>query len=202
MSEENEIIGEFTVQPVQRAIPCTGLPPMVVRVGKKYAKGTDAVIGMCVLLDQDGKNNIEDVIGENGVPLESIFDANLGPGLQCQASTPIADSKLTARSGGSGGGSSSSSGASSEEKSIYFAFNNIAISWAGTYRIGVYIWIYPTPTKQVPNPEARVAGLAISEQIEIADGDNPDERPTKEERRVLNRMRHTTGMAHFNIPHQ
>ncbi|KAI6351751.1 hypothetical protein MCOR25_009753 [Pyricularia grisea] len=203
MSAEEVPLGEFTVQPVCRAVPCTTLPPIVVRTGD-YTPGADAVVGMCVLLDQDGNNTIQDVMGENGNVLESIFDTNHAAGLQCHASAPIADSKLSSRSSSSGsGGSSSSSSAGGGQKSNYFAFTSVGITWAGTYRIGVYIWVYPTHVnRKEPAPEPYIAVQLISEQIEIIDGQNPDERPTKEEKRILNRMRHTTGMAHFNIPHQ
>ncbi|KAH8846645.1 hypothetical protein MCOR27_009308 [Pyricularia oryzae] len=197
-----EIIGEFTVQPVPRALPCTALPPMVVRIGD-YSPGTDAIQGMCVLLDHNGNNTLQDVPSQHG-PLDSIFDTTQGAGLQCHASTPTCPSKLSSRSdSGSSGSSSSSSGASGEEKSIYFAFTNIAITWPGTYTVGVYVWIYPTPTKEVPQPEPYIAGKVVSELIEVLDGTkDPEERPRKEERRILNRMRHITGMNHFNIPHQ
>ncbi|TLS30895.1 hypothetical protein PpBr36_02276 [Pyricularia pennisetigena] len=204
-AEDNQTcIGEFTVQPVCRALPCSGLPPVVVRTDN-FMRGADAVVGMCMLLEQDGKTPVENVVDASGNSLESFFNVNQGAGLQCHASEPVFDLKLfskTASRRGGGSSSSSAAAAASGKKSIYFGFSGLAIAWPGTYTLAVYVWVYPRPGPNGEAPEPYFAGQVVSEPIEVADGEDPEERPTKEEKRILSRMRNMAIMSHFNIPHQ
>lgn len=109
--------GDFSIQPVSRAVPCTELPPIMVRTDDHSDSGVNSVFAMCVLLDKDG-NMVEDVDDPaTGNPMQSFY-SNSPSGLQCNASVPTANSEL----------SSSSGSGTRLLGSIYFTFTGLNVT--------------------------------------------------------------------------
>ncbi|KAH8842323.1 hypothetical protein MCOR27_010269 [Pyricularia oryzae] len=109
--------GDFSIQPVSRAVPCTELPPIMVRTEDYSDSGVNSVFAMCVLLDEDG-NMVEDVDDPaTGNPMQSFY-SNSPSGLQCNTSVPTANSEL----------SSSSGSGSRLLGSIYFTFTGLNVT--------------------------------------------------------------------------
>ncbi|KAJ9137105.1 hypothetical protein NKR23_g9364 [Pleurostoma richardsiae] len=152
------------VSPPQQGSANTILyPPLVARTREEGLVGADPsysyVFAMAVLLDANG-NVLEGQLGGNTV-VTGVF--------------------MLDNNGSTGGGSSSSAGRSS----LYFAFPDLYVAYAGTYtlRVDVYLVDYDNPNG------ARLLAQAETRPFTVYEESVAAERPTSSERSVLRRLK-------------